>query len=80
VDHSGKQTGNQYLTDNSIVCLEMLFLVILYLLKHFKVKYAAATKKALVVHFLKNNLYFQKMVALRSKIMTFLRWRFSYFP
>jgi hypothetical protein len=37
-------------------------------------------KKALVVHFLKNNLYIFKIVASRSTVMTFLRWEFSYFP
>jgi hypothetical protein len=41
-----------------IISWKMLFLVISYLLEHFEVKYAAATKKALVVHFLKNNLCF----------------------
>jgi hypothetical protein len=57
----------------------MLFLVILYLFEHFEIKYAAAAKKALVVHFLKNSLYFLRIVVLRNKIMTFLRWEFSYF-
>jgi hypothetical protein len=36
-----------------IICLEMLFLVILYLLEHFKVKYATATKKSFGGAFLK---------------------------
>jgi hypothetical protein len=36
-----------------IVCLEMLFLVILYLLEHFEVKYVAATKKNFGSAFLK---------------------------
>jgi hypothetical protein len=36
-----------------IVYLGMLFLVILYLLEHFKVKYAAASNKSLVSAFFK---------------------------
>jgi hypothetical protein len=36
-----------------IICLEMLFLVILYLLEHFKVEYAAATKKSFGSAFLR---------------------------
>ena len=35
-----------------IVCLKMLFLVIVYLLEHFKVKYAIASNKSLVSAFL----------------------------
>jgi hypothetical protein len=36
-----------------IVCLGMLFLMVLYLFKHFKVKYAIAFDKSLVSVFLK---------------------------
>jgi hypothetical protein len=57
----------------------MLFLVILYLLEHFKIKLIIASNKSLVMHFLKKNLYFKKIVALRSKVITFLRGEFSYF-
>jgi hypothetical protein len=42
-----------------IVCLEMLFSVILYLLEHFKVTYATATKKSFGSAFLKEQfIYF----------------------
>jgi hypothetical protein len=35
--------------------------------------------KAYVVHFVKKNLYFKFFFALRSKVVTFFRWDFSYF-
>jgi hypothetical protein len=56
-----------------IVWLGMLFLVISYLLEHFKLNRLLQPKKVLVVHFLKNNLYLKKIFALRSKVMKFLR-------
>jgi hypothetical protein len=41
-----------------IVCLKMFFLVILYLLEHFKVKYAVAFNKSLVSAFFKEKFEF----------------------
>jgi hypothetical protein len=43
-----------------IVWLWMLFLVILYLLKHFKVKYAQKSNKSLVNAFRKEKFIFKK--------------------
>jgi hypothetical protein len=57
----------------------MLFLVILYSLEHFKVKYAQKPNKSLHSAFCKEKFIFKKKIALRSKIVTFFRWDFSCF-
>jgi hypothetical protein len=35
--------------------------------------------KAYEVHFIKKNLYFFLKIALKSKVVTFFRWDFSFF-
>jgi hypothetical protein len=62
-----------------IVWLWMLFLVILYLFEHFKVKYAQKSNKSLISTFRKKKIIFFKIVGLRSKVVTLFRWDFSYF-
>jgi hypothetical protein len=60
-----------------IVWLWMLFLVILYLLEHFKVRIIVVSNKSLHSAFRKEKFIFLKIVVLRNKVVTFFRWEFS---
>jgi hypothetical protein len=62
-----------------IVWLRKMFSMILYLLEHFKVKYAQKSNKNLGSAFRIENYYFKKIVSLRSKVVTFFRWDFFCF-
>ena len=62
-----------------IVWIWMLFLVILYLFEHFKVKIIAVYNKSLVSAFHNKNSYLLKIVSLKNKVVTFFRWDISCF-